>query len=124
MDGAAASSCRRSTAAGTAAAGSAARLRGVVDSSAEGIAEACRVARATGDLNRHKTYTAALERCLTFVTALQYTEANTTHFADWYRPTLLGAFHASHQDGDVRIDYTQHAVSAMVHYLMHVARVP
>jgi len=91
---------------------------------AEGIAEACRVARFTGDLARHQSYNAALDRCLPFLTSLQYTEANTRHFADWYQPTLLGGFHASHQDGDLRIDDTQHAVSAMVQYLMHVARVP
>jgi hypothetical protein len=90
---------------------------------AEGLAEACRVARALGDLNRHRTYTAALERCLTFLIALQYTEENTRHFADWYRPTLVGGFHASHQDGDLRIDYTQHAVSAMIQHLTYVARV-
>jgi hypothetical protein len=90
---------------------------------AEGLAEACRVTRATGDLNRHKTYTAALERCLTFLTSLQYTDENTRHFADWYRPTLVGGFHASHQDGDLRIDYTQHAVSAMIQHLTYVARV-
>jgi len=90
---------------------------------AEGLVEACRVARATGDLARHQAYTAALDRCLPFLTSLQYTEANTRHFADWYRPTLLGGFHASHQDGDLRIDDTQHAVSAMIQYLMHVARV-
>jgi hypothetical protein len=91
---------------------------------AEGLAEGCRVARATGDLARHQAYTAAVERCLPFLTTLQYTEANTRHFADWYRPTLLGGFHASQQDGDLRVDYTQQAVSAMVEYLMHVARVP
>jgi hypothetical protein len=89
---------------------------------AEGLAEACRVARATGDLNRHRTYTAALERCLTFLITLQYTEENTRHFADWYRPTLEGGFHASHQDGDLRIDYTQHAVSALIQHLTYLAR--
>jgi hypothetical protein len=90
---------------------------------AEGLAEACRVAGAAGDLTRHRRYRDALERCLQFLTTLQYTETNTQHFADWYRPMLLGAFHASHQDGDLRIDYTQHAVCAMVQYLTYVARV-
>ena len=51
-----------------------------------------------------------------FLTTLQYTDANTQHFADWYRPRLVGGFHASHQDGNLRIDYTQHAVSALVQY--------
>jgi hypothetical protein len=91
---------------------------------AEGLAQACRVARQTADLNRHKTYLAALERSLLFLTTLQYTEANTQHFADWYRLILQGGFHASHQDGNLRIDYTQHATSALVIYLTHEARMP
>jgi hypothetical protein len=85
---------------------------------AEGLAEACRVARQAGDRNRYQRYREALELCLQFLTTLQYTEANTQHFADWYRPVLVGAFHASHQDGNLRIDYTQHAVSALVQYLV------
>jgi len=97
-----------------------------VDSAAyaEGLAEACRVARQAGDVRRHQRYRDALERCLQFLTTLQYTEANTQHFADWYRPALLGGFYASHQDGNLRIDYTQHAVSALVQYLTYVADTP
>src|SRR5206468_2226493 len=83
---------------------------------AAGLAEACRVARQAGDLTRYQRYREALERCLQFVATLQYTEANTRHFADWYRPTLLGAFHASHQDGNLRLDYTQHALCALAQY--------
>ena len=86
---------------------------------AEGLAEACRVVRQVGDSTRSSQYREALERCLQFLTTLQYTEANTQHFADWYRPVLVGAFHASHQDGNLRIDYTQHAVSALVQYLAY-----
>jgi hypothetical protein len=84
---------------------------------AEGLAEACRVARQRGDLARHARYAAALTRALQFVTTLQYTEANTSHFADWYRPTLFGGFHLSHQDGTLRLDHTAHAVSALVQYV-------
>jgi hypothetical protein len=84
---------------------------------AEALASASRVARAIEDQAHYARYRAAVERCLQFVTTLQYTEANTQHFADWYRPVLLGGFHASHQDGDLRIDYTQHAVSALIRYL-------
>src|SRR5437667_11252250 len=87
---------------------------------AESLAEACRVARQAGDLPRYQRYREALERCLQFVTTLQYTDANTQHFADWYRPVLLGGFHASHQDGNLRIGYTQHAVCALVQYLTYV----
>jgi hypothetical protein len=89
---------------------------------AEGLAQACRVARQVGDVGRHTRYTEALERCLQFLCTLQYTEANTQHFADWYRPRLVGAFHASHQDGNLRIDHTAHAVSALCLYLGHVVR--
>jgi hypothetical protein len=91
---------------------------------AEGLVEACRVAQQTGDVQRFRRYRETTERCLQFLTALQYTEANSQHFADWYRPALLGAFYASHQDGNLRIDYNQHAVSALVQYLAHVAEVP
>jgi hypothetical protein len=93
-------------------------------SCAEGLAEACRVARAAGDLPRFRRYSEALERCLQFVTMLQYTDANTQHFAAWYRPRLVGGFHASDQDGNLRIDYTQHAVCALVQYLTYVAPLP
>lgn len=89
---------------------------------AEGLAEACRVARERGERERYHRYRDALERCLQFLTTLQYTDANTQHFADWYRPALLGGFHASHQDGNLRTDFTQHAVCAMAQYLTHVAR--
>jgi hypothetical protein len=90
----------------------------------EGLAEACRVARLSGDRARYQRYREAVERCLQFITTLQYTDANTQHFADWYRPALLGAFYASHQDGNLRIDYSQHAVSALAGYLTYVVVEP
>ncbi len=84
---------------------------------AEGLADACRLAREVGDVARHERYSAAFERCFQFLVTLQYTDANTDHFAPWYREKIVGGFHASHQDGNLRIDYTQHAVSALVRYL-------
>lgn len=87
---------------------------------AESLAEACRVARQAGDVKRYERYRIGLERCLQFLNTLQYTEGNTLHFADWYRPTLVGGFYLSHQDGTLRIDYTQHAVCALVQYLAYV----
>jgi hypothetical protein len=81
---------------------------------AEALAAACTVG---GEPARTQKYRDALQRCLQFLSTLQYTDANTQHFADWYRPVLLGAFHASHQDGNLRLDYTQHAVCALVQYL-------
>jgi hypothetical protein len=88
------------------------------------LAEACRVARAAGDVQRHQRYRAALESGLQFLTTLQYSEANTQHFADWYRPALVGAFHASHQDGNLRLDYVQDPLLALVQYLYHLADLP
>jgi hypothetical protein len=86
---------------------------------AESLAEACRVARDSGDTQRLERYREALERSLQFLNTLQYTDANTQHFAEWYRPALVGAFYTSHQNGDIRIDYTQHAVCALVQYLKY-----
>ncbi len=86
------------------------------------LAEACRVAREKADVTNYQRYREATERGLQFLATLQYTDANTQHFADWYRPRLLGAFHPSHQDGNLRLDYTQHAVCALVQYLAHVAK--
>jgi hypothetical protein len=85
---------------------------------AEALAEGVRTARQLGDLQRYQKYTGALKSCLQFITSLQYTEANTTHFADWYRQHLLGGFHSSHQDGTLRIDYNQHAVSALIQAML------
>jgi hypothetical protein len=84
---------------------------------AEALAEARRTARAGSDATRYQRYTDVLHRCLQFLVRLQYTDANTQHFEEWYRPRLVGGFHASTQDGNLRVDYTQHALSALVTYL-------
>lgn len=88
--------------------------------SAEALAEARRTARAGSDATRYQHYTTVLHRCLQFLARLQYTEANTQHFEEWYRPRLVGGFHASIQDGTLRIDYAQHALSALATYLEDV----
>jgi hypothetical protein len=84
---------------------------------AEGLAEARRAAHAGSDATRYQHYTDVLHRSLQFLSRLQYTDANTQHFEEWYRPRLVGGFHASTQDGNLRIDYTQHALSALATYL-------
>ena len=91
---------------------------------AESLVEACRVAREAGDRVRYERYSSALERCLQFLATLQFTDANTRHFADWYLPTVQGAYHASHHDGNMRLDYTQHVLCAQVQYLTYVVRSP
>jgi hypothetical protein len=85
------------------------------------LAEGLRATRQLGDLARYERYTGALERGLQFLMTLQYTEGDTQHFADWYRnERLIGGFHLSHRDGNLRIDFTQYAVSALVQYLRQV----
>ncbi len=89
---------------------------------AEGLAAACWVARQAGDVKRFERYSTAAGDCVHFLTLLQYTEGNTSHFEESYRKRLLGGFFASHQDGNLRLDYTQHALSAMADYVEHVAK--
>ena len=84
---------------------------------AESLAEACRVAKLMGDLPRYERYERALVHNIHFLMSLQYTSAKTQHFVEKFRPSIHGAFHASHQDGNIRIDYTQHSLCAMVQYL-------
>lgn len=87
---------------------------------AESLAEARRAARAATDVDRYQRYNEALQRCLQFLVRLQYTNANTQHFEVWYRPRLVGGFHFSSQDGNLRIESTQHALLALVTYLEDV----
>ena len=86
----------------------------------ESLAEARRAARVGTDPTRHQRYTEVLRRGLQFLVRLQYTDANLQHFEEWYRPRLAGGFHASSQDGNLRIDYAQHALSALAMYLEDV----
>ncbi len=88
----------------------------------ESLAQARRAARAAADQARHDRYSRALELSLQFLTTLQYSEANTQHFEKSYRNRLVGGFHASHQDGNLRIDHAQHALSALVLYLDEVSK--
>jgi hypothetical protein len=81
------------------------------------LAEACRVAKHKGDLPRLQRYERALVMNCHFAMSLQYTPAKTQHFVEPFRPMILGGFHASHQDGNLRIDYTQHPLCAMTQYL-------
>ncbi len=87
---------------------------------AESLVEACRVARQLGDVPHYERYRTAARAGLQFLTTLQFTEANTTHFADWYKPVVVGGFHATPRDGNLRLDYTQEAVSALVLYLASI----
>ena len=87
---------------------------------AESLAQACRVAREQADLARFERYSESVENALRFLEGLQYGTQNTSHFATWYREGLLGGFHYSQQDGNLRIDQTGRAVAAMYACLEHV----
>ena len=69
---------------------------------AQSLAEACRTAQLSAELGRLGRYKESLESCMKFLTTLQYTDANTQHFVEWYRPMLVGGFHASPRDGVLR----------------------
>ncbi|HEV3203842.1 MAG TPA: hypothetical protein VGY77_05635, partial [Gemmataceae bacterium] len=87
---------------------------------ADGLVGACRAARQVKDAQRYQGYGLAAQNCLQFLTTLQFNEANTSHFVDGYKLVLLGGFHASPQDGNVRIDYTYPAVNALVQFLTYL----
>jgi hypothetical protein len=93
-------------------------------SAAEALVEGCRLAQLKADPKRHERYKSTVELALQFVTRLQYSQANTKHFADWYRAKLLGGFHASQQDGTLRLEYAQHAVSALSQYVQVMGKNP
>jgi hypothetical protein len=85
----------------------------------ESLVEAWRVARATDDQERTASYQQAAERALRFLMTTQYTSAASTHFEPWFAKKIDGAFHASVEDGSIRIDYTQHAISGMLQYVRY-----
>jgi len=85
------------------------------------LVEGCRVARQVPDLERYPRYKDAVQRGAQFLTTLQYTESNTQQFASEYRARfLVGGFHVSPVDGDLRLDDTRQAVAALVQYLATV----
>lgn len=89
-------------------------------SQAMALADACRLIRHMDrpDAGRYDQYRAAAGRALQFVTTLQYGEENTQHFAAHFRPALVGAFHPSAADGNLRTDHTAAAVAALSQFLI------
>ena len=87
----------------------------------ESLANACRVASEVPDVNRYQRYKAAVERNVNFLASLQYRLNNTFYFEAGYRERILcGGFHASDQDGNLRLDYTQQAVATLLQYIEQV----
>jgi hypothetical protein len=88
---------------------------------AQSLADCCRLIRqmpAPADVPRYDRYRAALLSALNFVSTLQFTESNTLHFSQEYREFLVGGFHPTQIDGNLRIDQGAAAVSAFVQFFV------
>jgi hypothetical protein len=87
---------------------------------AQSLADACRLLRqmTSPDLARYERYRATLIRALQFLETLQFTEANSLHIAASYRYMLVGGFHPTHVDGNLRIDQSAAGVSAFIQFLV------
>lgn len=85
----------------------------------QSLADACRLLRQmpSPDLQRYERYRMTLVRSLQFVGSLQFTEANTFHITAKYRSMLVGGFHPSEFDGNLRVDRTAIAASAYIQFL-------
>ena len=71
-----------------------------------------------------RAYREALERCSAIPDDPAIHRGQHAALRRLVSARLLGGFHASHQDGNLRIDYTQHAVCALVQYLGTVGSSP
>ena len=78
------------------------------------LAEAAAVTRRDGDLNRHQRLKDAMDRGTQFLLQLQYTDANTQHFADWYRPRLTGGFRPGPKDTVLCLEQNHGALMALL----------
>lgn len=87
------------------------------------LVDACRVAKRAGDAQRLLRYRQSLEASLGFLMTLQYTDARVQHYAEWFRPWIVGGFFNAHQDGNLRLSNSANATAAIVGYLKHVAEV-
>jgi hypothetical protein len=79
---------------------------------------ACQVARHVPDPDRYARYRQSACDAITFLSGLQYIEANTRHFENAYRAnTLIGGFYLSPADGNLRVDATAWGVLGMLRFL-------
>ena len=86
---------------------------------AQSLADCCRLVRQmpAPDVPRYDRYRGSAIRTLQFLTTLQFTEANSLHISSSYRMMLVGGFHPTHTDGNLRIDQSAACVSAFVQFL-------
>jgi hypothetical protein len=83
----------------------------------EALAQACLVTRHIPDAARYGKYQECLESGAVFLTTLQFSESNTLHFTPAYRTALIGGFHPTHDDGNLRLDYSLHAICSLIECL-------
>ncbi|MBY0460550.1 MAG: hypothetical protein K2V38_24810, partial [Gemmataceae bacterium] len=84
----------------------------------QSLACAYHLTRAVGDLPREQKYRPALGAAVEFVCALQFLETNTRHFEDTFRArALMGGFHLTPADGNLRTDSTACCVSGLLRFL-------
>ena len=84
----------------------------------QSLADAYEINRHVPDLAREARYKGALLDAAQFVCGLQYLEANTRHFENSFRANMLiGGFHLSPTDGNLRIDATATAITGLLRFL-------
>ena len=85
----------------------------------QSLADACKLLRSLpkADVERFNRYQSGLQKAIFFLTNLQFTKENTLHLSPKIAEALVGGFHHSPQDGNLRCDESAWAVSALVQYL-------
>lgn len=84
----------------------------------QSLACAYHLTRLNPDLTRAARYRQSAADAVQFVTGLQYTEANTRHFENSFRASVLvGGFYLSPSDGNLRIDAAGWAVTGLLRFL-------
>jgi hypothetical protein len=83
----------------------------------EALALGCLLTRYLKDDTRYLRYRQGAELGSQFLVGLQFNDGNTGHFSPGYRAALIGGYHTSQQDGNLRLDQNAMAVSAIVQRL-------
>lgn len=78
---------------------------------------AWKVAKEQKNTSSEKKYASAIDRCLQFISTLQYSEVDLRHYAPWYRIFLLGGIRQSPSQGKLYVHSHQRSLAAMIEYL-------
>lgn len=84
----------------------------------QSLCQARRIAQSCHDDDRIAKFRAASQDAVQYLAELQYVESNTRQFETSFRvKMLIGGFHLSPTDGNIRIDATSTAVSGLLQFL-------